>query len=158
MLNFCLCLTSVIVDRKDAWNLGHPLLLTSARPLPGEKIFNTATSLTIAFGVSTLLVNVLLTTLIAGKILWSVRTTNKYLNAPGHVNSRKTTWLVKIVLESGFLYASTMIVTICLVPYFNSILFLPVVAQTMGIAPTLMAVRVDLSASVQKVSEKEQVD
>ncbi|KAF5383352.1 hypothetical protein D9757_008373 [Collybiopsis confluens] len=45
---------------------------------------------------------------------------------------------------------------VCLLPVIDTLELLPVTAQTMGIAPTLIMVRMDLSASVESISTKEE--
>ncbi|KAF9065389.1 hypothetical protein BDP27DRAFT_1331984 [Rhodocollybia butyracea] len=144
-LNLALFFFGVINERKKDRNFDPPFLLTSAQ----EPIFGIATILGLAFCVVTLVTNLLLTALIAGRIFWLMKTTNKYLDGKSQVNCQRIKRIVIIIVESGCLYPLTVLVAACLVVLISPVKLVPIAAQTMGIAPTLIMVRVDLGLSIE---------
>ncbi|KAF5373195.1 hypothetical protein D9757_010553 [Collybiopsis confluens] len=128
--------------------------------------------MSLAFAIGTIVTNLLLTALIAGRIFWLTKTTN---GTSDHT-TKKYPRLVAIFLESGLLYPLTVLIGICFLSVATPVELQPITAQTMassrllnpfhfrplissplhlqGIAPTLMMVRVDLSASVEKAPEE----
>ncbi|KAF5361540.1 hypothetical protein D9757_012085 [Collybiopsis confluens] len=151
VLNFGLFLAGLITEAVKEEHLSQPFLLRSSMA-PGQKIFNLPVTFSVAFGTVTVVTNLLLIALIAGRIFWL---TKKMHTASEHT-SRTFSRLVVIIVESGFLYTFSLLVADCLIPVVNPLKLMPITAQTMGIAPTLIMVRMDLSASVESVSTKEQ--
>ncbi|KIK62315.1 hypothetical protein GYMLUDRAFT_242985 [Collybiopsis luxurians FD-317 M1] len=120
----------------------------------GQNTFAIGAKLSLASGSIIVVTNVLLTTLIAKRILWLTQLRNDYLNDTSHRSSSQVTHLVAIILESGLLYVITLIVAGCLIPYINPLKLLPIVSQVGGIATTLIMVRVELCSSVEMTSAK----
>ncbi|KAF9065737.1 hypothetical protein BDP27DRAFT_1331505 [Rhodocollybia butyracea] len=122
-----------------------PFLLGNAR----ENIFSIATIISLTFALVTLVTNVLLTALIAGRIFWLMKMTNKYLDTNSRMNHQKIKQIPIIIIESGCLYPVTIIVATCFIVSISPLKLVPIAAQTMGIAPTLIMVRVDLGLSIE---------
>ncbi|KAF5373212.1 hypothetical protein D9757_010546 [Collybiopsis confluens] len=151
VLNFGLFLAGLVTEAREEEHSILPFLLRSSMEL-GQKALNLTLTLSVAFAAGTVVINLLLIVLIAGRIFWLAKTTN---NASEHT-SRTYSRLIVTILESGFLYTFSLLVTMGLLPVVNFATLLPITAQTMGIAPTLIMVRVDLSASAESVSTKEE--
>ncbi|KAJ7590749.1 hypothetical protein C8J56DRAFT_541287 [Mycena floridula] len=110
---------------------------------------------------ATFMTNVLATSLTAGRIAWISRTAARLL--PTHTKRRYDTSCA-IMLETGIIYPLTLVVlVICTVVYgalatteVSTIAYNLVVAilyQVVGIAPTLIVVRVGLGVSVDGLDD-----
>ncbi|KIK62665.1 hypothetical protein GYMLUDRAFT_41580 [Collybiopsis luxurians FD-317 M1] len=100
-----------------------------------------------------LFTNLILTGLIAGRLWWIFHTTQQYLGCD-FSNGKKMKNAVAIVLESGLLYPLALIPCIIFQTYpgftFNDDPVVePLLTVIVGIAPTLVIVRVDLGISVE---------
>ncbi|KIK63563.1 hypothetical protein GYMLUDRAFT_40609 [Collybiopsis luxurians FD-317 M1] len=102
----------------------------------GQNSFDIPTVMAIMSGVVTLLANLLLTVLIASRIYWLSRATKD-------IGIKR---LMIIIVESGLLYPLILGIGICLSPYISLVRLLPIAAQAMGIAPTIIMIRVNLLA------------
>ncbi|KAJ7688318.1 hypothetical protein B0H14DRAFT_2653294 [Mycena olivaceomarginata] len=103
---------------------------------------------TLFFALS-LTTNILVTAMTAGRIWWIYRTARVYLQADVQ---RRYVSAMSILVESGVLYSATVLVFLILgaIPG-TEILQSPIfqmLTQIMGIAPTLIIVRVGLGASM----------
>ncbi|KIK50898.1 hypothetical protein GYMLUDRAFT_417559 [Collybiopsis luxurians FD-317 M1] len=154
-LNSFFILAGLLTEMKREQHSNPPFLLNSISL--DQTSFNIAAMMSLAYGILTLVTNLFLTALIAGRIFWLTRTTNSHNNAPDTVDNRQITRLILITVESGCLYALTLIVGVCFIPFMSPAKFMPILAQTMGIAPTLIMVRVDLTANTEIDLEKVQV-
>ncbi|KAF7371121.1 hypothetical protein MSAN_00747300 [Mycena sanguinolenta] len=123
---------------------------------PGEDVFvsNIAEWGTALFSLS-LSTNIVvisliaMTVLVAGRIYWIARTTRRLLGSS--TSSRKYQNAVAIILESGAIYSvslMTLLILYCLKTNAQYIVY-DALAQIMGIAPTLIIVRVGLGVSTQ---------
>ncbi|KAJ6478200.1 hypothetical protein C8R45DRAFT_1006760 [Mycena sanguinolenta] len=104
------------------------------------------------FGL-TLATNVLVTALTAGRIWWICRQSRAYLNTS---EQRRYTSSVTILVESGVLYSVALLTYLIVISIPNLINtlgepILQMLTQVMGIAPTLIIVRVGLGASVENL-------
>ncbi|KIK66697.1 hypothetical protein GYMLUDRAFT_238935 [Collybiopsis luxurians FD-317 M1] len=112
-------------------------------------IANADTKLFEAFLGVNLLTNLILTGLI-GKLWYIVRTTRKHLGYASS-NSKGMDNVVSMVLESGLLYPLALVS--CLIPFLtvteSLIVIDPLLTIILGIAPTMIIVRVDLGISVE---------
>jgi len=116
---------------------------------PGENVFatNIAEWGTALFSLS-LATNILVTSLIAGRIYWISRKTKRLL---GSKHSQKYQNAVAIIVESGAIYSvslMTLLILYCLKTNAQYIVY-DALAQIMGIVPTLIIVRVGLGVSTQ---------
>ncbi|KAF8999660.1 hypothetical protein BDQ17DRAFT_1195941, partial [Cyathus striatus] len=117
---------------------------------PGEDayysdILNWASAL---FSMS-LATNVIVTSLIAGRIWWISRMTVHVL---GKKHGRKYVGAMAIILESGAIYSASLLTLLILYLLKTNAQFIVYdsVAQIMGIVPTLIIVRVGLGLSTQE--------
>ncbi|KAF7359788.1 hypothetical protein MVEN_00703900 [Mycena venus] len=104
------------------------------------------------FGL-TLATNVLVTALTAGRIRWICRQSRAYLKV---ADQRRYASSVAILVESGMVYSAailTYLVVISIPGLVNTLgePILQMLAQVMGIAPTLIIVRVGLGVSVENL-------
>ncbi|KIK66713.1 hypothetical protein GYMLUDRAFT_238949 [Collybiopsis luxurians FD-317 M1] len=134
-----------------------------------ENTFKTAFSLSInqvsvqtgpsffyAFLGVNLLTNLMLTGFLAGRIWWFSRSTRKYFGYDSS-NNRRMTNIASMVLESGLLYPLALvlcIIALASVPFTDGISpsVEPLLTVIVGIAPTMIMVRVDLGASIETPS------
>ncbi|KAF5373199.1 hypothetical protein D9757_010551 [Collybiopsis confluens] len=166
ILNLGFFLAALVTEATSEDNFDPPFLLASPTG------YGIALKLALVFALVTIITNMLLTGLIAGRIFWLTKA------AKSEHNSGAYSRLLAIILESGLLYAFTLIIGVCLLSVMSLVEFLPISAQAMasvshsvyitstphlflvatlqGIAPTLILVRVDLRASVESVSTKEE--
>ncbi|KAF9060630.1 hypothetical protein BDP27DRAFT_1339349 [Rhodocollybia butyracea] len=144
-LNALFFIGGLILETQKESNLDPPFLLASER----KNIFGIATILSLTFALVTMATNVLLTALIAGRLFWLMKMTNKYLDTNSQMNHQKIKQIPIIIIESGCLYPATIIVATCFIVSISPLQLVPIVAQTMGIAPTLIMVRVDLGLSFE---------
>ncbi|KIK53076.1 hypothetical protein GYMLUDRAFT_250663 [Collybiopsis luxurians FD-317 M1] len=113
---------------------------------PAEFLFD-------AFLGINLLTNLTLTGLIAARLWWSSRSMQKYLGYDSP-HGRRTNNIVAMVLESGSIYPVALIACI-IVLQLNKPFSVPVesvLTIIVGIAPTLIIVRVDLGISMKVTS------
>jgi hypothetical protein len=116
----------------------------------GQNITPTTTAWGDAMFILSLLTNLLVTTLIASRIYWIGRRSNA-VNGPGH--SQKYNYTVAIVLESGALYLAPLVILLVLfsLNLVSAYIVYAALAQIMGLAPTIIIVRVGLGISTQAV-------
>ncbi|KAE9404702.1 hypothetical protein BT96DRAFT_916595 [Gymnopus androsaceus JB14] len=120
----------------------------------------TATIIIFAFVGGTIFANTLLTGLIAGRIWRLSQINNCYPELDkvnkARINSKQIYRLVAIIIESGALYPISIIVALVieLQIHMDVDRLLLIVAQTMGIAPTLILVRVDLGSSIESPQDQ----
>ncbi|KAH7871578.1 uncharacterized protein C8R40DRAFT_1121108 [Lentinula edodes] len=108
-------------------------------------------SIDIGFLVINLVTNLLLTSLIAGRLRWTNMLTNRTLKGFSQSNEPHFNGILDTLVESCLLYSITLVVSIVLKVYTitSDLDFLPILIQILGIAPTLIMVRVDLGISVE---------
>ncbi|KAK7016807.1 hypothetical protein VNI00_018794 [Paramarasmius palmivorus] len=117
-----------------------------------------------AFLSGTILTNLLLTLLIAGRIIYISREATRYVGK-SHRNMYKT--VVAITMESGLIYPTTLIIYIAFTVAGSELSFQPLVSprsttysifstvaqytlhQAAGIAPTLVIVRTSLGIAIE---------
>ncbi|KAJ3806933.1 hypothetical protein EV368DRAFT_81401 [Lentinula lateritia] len=108
-------------------------------------------SIDIGFLVINLVTNLLLTSLIAGRLRWTNMLTNRTLKGFSQSNEPHFNCMLETLVESCLLYPITLVVNIVLKVYTTTsdLDFLPIMIQILGIAPALIMVRVDLGISVE---------
>ncbi|KAJ7271821.1 hypothetical protein C8J57DRAFT_1468041 [Mycena rebaudengoi] len=124
-----------------------PVMLLIASTVCGLDVFLYATP---QFAV-TLATNFLVTGLIAGRIWWISHYSRAYLEEAAQ---RRYASAIVLIVESGMLYSATILAFLIVTSFPNlaSTLEEPVlqiVTQVMGIAPTLIIVRVGLGVTVE---------
>ncbi|KAJ7155622.1 hypothetical protein C8R46DRAFT_1295384 [Mycena filopes] len=99
--------------------------------------------------IFSLVTNVLVTALTAGRILWIARKGRQYLQDDAQ---RRYSSSVCILIESGVLYSATVLAYLIIAAIPRARIVLPLVfqmlTQIMGIAPTLIIVQVGMGMSV----------
>ncbi|KIK65935.1 hypothetical protein GYMLUDRAFT_952793 [Collybiopsis luxurians FD-317 M1] len=110
-------------------------------------------TLTIPYILINLLVNLVLTGLIAGRICWIFHASKQVLG-PHIPQDRKINGVSAIVLESGLLYPLALVVDIALSTSGQKMETTPVLTLIVGIAPTLMMVRTDLGITTDNIPER----
>ncbi|KAK7455791.1 hypothetical protein VKT23_010822 [Stygiomarasmius scandens] len=115
-----------------------------------------ATDMMFVFLTMNVINNVLLTTLIAGKIWWIVRQIDKVClsTEAWKVPRKRYESSVALIVESGLLYpVATLIFEVLpqTMPVFPNLY--AIMTQMAGIAPTLIIVRVQLGVSIDSVDE-----
>ncbi|KAF5373194.1 hypothetical protein D9757_010552 [Collybiopsis confluens] len=127
ILNLGLSITGLVTEGTREMNFDPPFLLA-----PGlRKVeLRLALSLSLAFAIGTVITNLLLTALIAGRIFWLTKISND-ISDPERT-SQAFSRLVMIILESGLLYAFALIIGVCLLPVITPVELLPITAQTMA--------------------------
>ncbi|KAJ7658053.1 hypothetical protein B0H17DRAFT_1097225 [Mycena rosella] len=124
-----------------------PVMLLIASTACGLDVFLDATP---QFAVI-LATNFLATGLTAGRIWWISHHSRAYLGATAQ---RRYAFAIALVVESGMLYSATILAFLIVIsfPSLSSTLeepLLQIVTQVMGIAPTLIIVRVGLDVTVE---------
>ncbi|KAJ8073104.1 hypothetical protein PM082_019972 [Marasmius tenuissimus] len=112
-----------------------------------------ATPLILTFFCSSLIFNLVLTLLTAGRIWWIGREVGLLLGSAVH---KKYNTVIAMILESGIIYPLAQLLGLVFTfAYQNTRKFpfnpLPIVVTAAGIAPTLLTVRVALGQSVENV-------
>jgi len=125
-----------------------PVMLLIASTACGLDVFLDATP---QFAVI-LATNFLATGLTAGRIWWISHHSRAYLEAAAQ---RRYTYAIALIVESGMLYSATILAFLIVIsfPSLSSTLeepLLQIVTQVMGIAPTLIIVRVGLGVAVEE--------
>ncbi|KAE9391685.1 hypothetical protein BT96DRAFT_1023951 [Gymnopus androsaceus JB14] len=144
--NIALTATSLLSEKS-----GYLLISMSSMFAVGVDRLETATILSLGFLSCSVVTNILLTVLIATRIWWLSRVPyNSDQNFDG--GGKKFNRLIVIIVESGSLYTISLIITILMTIVKNPDQFLPIVAQIMGIAPTLIIVRIDLCTTIEATS------
>ncbi|GAV99407.1 hypothetical protein LENED_000863 [Lentinula edodes] len=112
---------------------------------------NTETRQPHRFLVINLVTNLLLTSLIAGRLRWTNMLTDRTLKGFSQSNEPHFNGILETLVESCLLYSITLVVSIVLKVYTitSDLDFLPILIQILGIATTLIMVRVDLGISVE---------
>ncbi|KAJ6564572.1 hypothetical protein B0H19DRAFT_80533 [Mycena capillaripes] len=124
-----------------------PVILLIASTACGFDVFMDATP---QFAVI-LATNFLATGLTAGRIWWISHYCREYL---GTATQRRYTFAIVVAVESGLLYSATILAFLIVIS-FPSLLYtleeplIQIVTQVMGIAPTLIIVRVGLGVAVE---------
>jgi len=110
-----------------------------------------------AMFVLSLLTTLLVSSLIAYRIYWIGRRLNAMLG-PGQ--SRKHRYTIAIVLESGALYSAPLVLLLVLFSFDSVYAYIvyDALAQIMGLAPTIIIVRVGLGISTQGVAATPKFD
>ncbi|KAE9394657.1 hypothetical protein BT96DRAFT_182854 [Gymnopus androsaceus JB14] len=155
-INFGLQIAAVVLETEgDISVLTHSLR-------NGSPDNTTATIMIFAAGGGIILANTLLTGLIAGRIWRLSQKVNCYpefdkINKT-RLNSKPIYRLVATVVESGALYLISIIVVIVIKMQFHMDIdkLILILAQFMGIAPTLILVRVDLGSSIENLQARDQ--
>jgi len=151
-INFGLEITAVVLEIEGDISV----LTRSLRN--GSPANTTATMITLVVGASVIFANILLTGLIAGRIWRLSQIVNCYPESDkvNKTDSKQIYRLVTIMVESGALYPISIIAALVIelqldlgVDRLN-----PVVAQMVGIAPTLILVRVDLGSSIENPQDQ----
>ncbi|KAE9390495.1 hypothetical protein BT96DRAFT_1002243 [Gymnopus androsaceus JB14] len=143
VVNTVMALISAILEKKGSGRL------LSAKGVTENSTYEAAATLEFAFLCVNLLTNLILTGLIAGRIWWISHTMNRLLNSGS--NDKRINGISAIVLESGLLYPVTLIICIILA-HVDSVQSQPLLTMVVGIAPTLIMVRVDLGISIENAS------
>ncbi|KAF5385644.1 hypothetical protein D9757_005563 [Collybiopsis confluens] len=106
-----------------------------------------ATTMTLAFMIVNLLVNTLVTSLIAGRVWWISRKINASYGNNG--SQKKYRRVIAIILESGILYPVAILLALVLLHVLSHCpnLF-AILAEVVAIAPTLIIVRVAMGVDV----------
>ncbi|KAF5374421.1 hypothetical protein D9757_011836 [Collybiopsis confluens] len=108
VLNFGLFLAGLVTEAREEEHFVLPFLLRSSKAL-GKKALNLTLTWSVAFAAGTVVIDLLLIVLIAGRIFWLTKTMN---TASDHT-SRTFSRFVATILESGFLYTSLQWLAAC---------------------------------------------
>jgi len=144
VFNFLLFSSGLIIEGVKDRDFDPPFTLTSV-----QDFFGISVILALVFSVVTLATNILLTALIAFRILRLMRLTQKYGDADLQIRNKQIHHLIVIILESGSVYPITVLLCVSLVFFISPVKLVPIAAQALGIAPTLIMVRVELGLSIE---------
>ncbi|KAG7093245.1 hypothetical protein E1B28_006931 [Marasmius oreades] len=104
-----------------------------------------------AFSLST---NIIVTSLIAGRIWWNAHQLCKLL--VGTQPSRLYRRAIAIIVESGAIFSASLLILLVLYSLkFNAVYVSDSIAQITGIAPTLIIVRVGMGYSVDSSDSRD---
>ncbi|KAF9257837.1 hypothetical protein L218DRAFT_990848 [Marasmius fiardii PR-910] len=119
---------------------------------PGQNVFDTNIPMCSLIGYAmSLSTNIIVTSLIAGRIWWNTRKLAQLLGTIPH--GWRYCRAISIIIESGAIISASVLVMIVLYSlHFNAPYVTDSIAQIAGIAPTLIIVRVGMGYSVE--SEK----
>ncbi|KIK57086.1 hypothetical protein GYMLUDRAFT_773080 [Collybiopsis luxurians FD-317 M1] len=149
----------------SAINAGMAILSVTLQNMFINDYKSISISATITFGVArilfsyvflgvNLLTNLVLTGLIAGRLWWISRRTQKYLGLDSS-NSNRMNKYVAMVLESGLLYPLALTASIAAVKterYDFGMPNAPILTLFVGIAATMIMVRADLGISIEAMA------
>ncbi|KIJ35026.1 hypothetical protein M422DRAFT_212789 [Sphaerobolus stellatus SS14] len=129
---------------------GYLAVFNFSQVVPGQNVFalNIAEWGTALFSLS-LATNIVVTSLIAGRIWWISRQTQAHV---GRKHRQKYNNAVAIILESGAIYSVSQMTLLILYCVKTNAVFIvyDALAQIMGIVPTLIIVRVGLGLTTQE--------
>ena len=115
-----------------------------SRAQPGEDVFTGSIAKWVRPGyILTLITNVLVTSMIAGRIWWLSKDARSYL---ARRHTVKYYQAIAVIIESGAIYSSSLVLMLILYTiktHAERILY-DAISQIVGIAPTLIIVRVGL--------------